>query len=86
MRIEIKLLRAWQRIAGEIVAGGGMATKSLVGERLMEKYGLDRAQAHDVCNSAQSYNLKPYRRDKENEGGIWAARLIRLETLNWPLR
>ena len=46
-------------IRKEIVEGGGMATKSLVENRLMNVFdGLDRYNAHSVMNHIEYHNLR----------------------------
>lgn len=43
-----------------IVKGHGMATKSLVEDFLMARFGIDRFHAHDVMNGLERRNVQPW--------------------------
>jgi hypothetical protein len=43
-----------------IVKGGGMATKSVVEDYLMPRFGIDRCLAHEVMNDLERENVRPF--------------------------
>lgn len=57
---EYDLQRAAEDVVYLIVESGGIATKSRVEDYLMERFAVDRYQAHRVMNDIESQNVRPF--------------------------
>jgi hypothetical protein len=66
-----EIIQATEDIQYLIIKAGGMATKSRVENVLMERYDLDRSDAHEFTNRVESYNRRTWR--SQWGGVVWVA-------------
>lgn len=61
-KLYFELLAEAENIQYLVVKGGGMATKTLVENIMMERFGgMTRSDAHSICNAVESCNNRIWR-------------------------
>lgn len=76
-----QILKDIEEIRYLIIKYGGMATKTLTESVLMDKYGLNRSDAHSLANSGEYHNA----RDFHLPGPVWAAKRPEPQLCKFPI-